>query len=209
MLPPAFFCTLSGAVVVLDIRLVQRQESGWREPRGGVCDYLLVEVKGTKWGVYNQVVAALRFLFREIVKSGEIVEDIRCAAEDRVGRHDRGQLHQGPPTQSLAFDGQNSPLVVCQQDAFLAQLFEQGLDLVFVLELDDLLLPVVNPTRENGEQQLLLLKHEPAVYAAVVMVEVNQQKIASMKSGWFGRMRDIRSLCNSKHSPHLSVGSIF
>ncbi len=72
-------------------------------------------------------------------------------AEDRVGRHDRGQLHQSLAAQSLAFNGQNPQLVVCQQDAFLAQLFEQGLDLI-VLELDDLLLPVVIPTGEDGEQ---------------------------------------------------------
>ena len=40
-----------------------------------IRDYLvyLVEVKGTKWGVYNQIVSALRFLFREIVHRGEIV----------------------------------------------------------------------------------------------------------------------------------------
>ncbi len=52
---------------------------------GEVRDYrvYLVEVKGTKWGVYNQVVAALRFLFREIVKRGEIVEDIRCAKTEK------------------------------------------------------------------------------------------------------------------------------
>ena len=50
-----------------------------------IRDYLvyLVEVKGTKWGVYNQVVSALRFLFREIVRRGEIVEDIRCAKPEK------------------------------------------------------------------------------------------------------------------------------
>ena len=50
-----------------------------------IRDYLvyLVEVKGTKWGVYNQVVSALRFLFREIVRRGEIVEDIRCARPEK------------------------------------------------------------------------------------------------------------------------------
>lgn len=50
-----------------------------------IRDYLvyLVEVKGTKWGVYNQIVSALRFLFREIVQRGEIVEDIRCAKTEK------------------------------------------------------------------------------------------------------------------------------
>lgn len=45
----------------------------------------LVEVKGVKSGVYNQLISALRFLFREVVQRGEIVEDIRCArAEKRL-----------------------------------------------------------------------------------------------------------------------------
>jgi integrase/recombinase XerD len=50
-----------------------------------IRDYLvyLVEVKGTKWGVYNQIVSALRFLFREIIHRGEIVEDIRCAKTEK------------------------------------------------------------------------------------------------------------------------------
>jgi integrase/recombinase XerD len=52
-----------------------------------VRDYLvyLVEVKGIKWGVYNQVVSAMRFLFRQVLHRGEIVDDIRCAkAEKRL-----------------------------------------------------------------------------------------------------------------------------
>lgn len=50
-----------------------------------IRDYLvyLVEVKGVKWSVYNQVVSALRFLFREVVKRGEIVQDIRCAKAEK------------------------------------------------------------------------------------------------------------------------------
>jgi integrase/recombinase XerD len=58
-----------------------------RVTREEVRDYLvyLVEVKGVKWGVYNQVVAAMRFLFRHVLHRGEIVEDIRCAkAEKRL-----------------------------------------------------------------------------------------------------------------------------
>ena len=52
-----------------------------------IRDYLvyLVEVKGVKWGVYNQLISAMRFLFREVVQRGEIVADIRCAkAEKRL-----------------------------------------------------------------------------------------------------------------------------
>jgi site-specific recombinase XerD len=58
-----------------------------RVTREEVRDYLvyLVEVRGIKWGVYNQVVAAMRFLFRHVLHRGEIVEDIRCAkAEKRL-----------------------------------------------------------------------------------------------------------------------------
>lgn len=56
-----------------------------RVTREEVRDYLvyLVEVKGIKWGVYNQVVSAMRFLFRQVLHRGEIVDDIRCARAEK------------------------------------------------------------------------------------------------------------------------------
>ena len=64
--------------------------------------------------------------------------------EDRVGGYNGGQLHHRFATQSLALDGQYPALVIGQEDAFPSHLVHQGLDLG-VLELDDLLLPPVDP----------------------------------------------------------------
>jgi len=45
-----------------------------------VRQYLLylIEDKKMAWGSFNQVLSALRFLYRNILKRGEVVEDVRC-----------------------------------------------------------------------------------------------------------------------------------
>lgn len=45
-----------------------------------VRQYLLylIEEKQMAWGSFNQVLSALRFLYRNVLKQGEVVEDVRC-----------------------------------------------------------------------------------------------------------------------------------
>jgi site-specific recombinase XerD len=43
----------------------------------------LVQERKLSWGSYNQAVAALRYLYRWVLKRGEIVRDIRCARPER------------------------------------------------------------------------------------------------------------------------------
>ena len=80
-------------------------------------------------------------------------------AENRIWCHNGCQFQQGFATESLSFDGQESPLVVGQDYAPLPLLFEERLDLG-VLELDDLLLPLVDPSGHRDKQQLPGLKDE-------------------------------------------------
>ena len=55
--------------------------------------------------------------------------------------------------QRLAFDGQEPALVIGQQETFLSLRFHQGVELGLI-ELDDLLLLAMDPTRENHQQEL-------------------------------------------------------
>ena len=64
--------------------------------------------------------------------------------QNRVGGYNGSQLRHRFAAQSLALDGQYPALVIGQEDAFPSHLVHQGLDLG-VLELDDLLLPPVDP----------------------------------------------------------------
>ena len=73
--------------------------------------------------------------------------------EDRVGGDDCRQLGHGPAAQDLALDGQNPPLVIGKENPFPSHLVHQGLDLG-VLELDDFLLPAVDPAGEDEEEEL-------------------------------------------------------
>ena len=43
----------------------------------------LVQERKVAWGTYNQVLASLRFLYRHVIKRGEIVHDIRAPRRER------------------------------------------------------------------------------------------------------------------------------
>src|ERR1019366_5606961 len=74
-------------------------------------------------------------------------------AQNGVRREQRTDLVQELATQDLAFDGQAAPLIVVEQDPFLAHLLSEHL--VFRAQiLDPFLLLVVDPPRENGQQKV-------------------------------------------------------
>ena len=68
------------------------------------------------------------------------------------------------------------PLVIGQQDALLALGFQYGFQLRLV-KLDDLLLPAMDQTRQDGKQEVLRLKNE----AHGVLRTLNQRTSSSMK----------------------------
>ncbi len=69
--------------------------------------------------------------------------------QDGIGSDDRGYFQQGLTPQELAFDGQAAPLIVVQEDAFLAELLHQHLDLC-TLKLNDRLLVPIKPSGQNN-----------------------------------------------------------
>jgi hypothetical protein len=70
-----------------------------------------------------------------------------------VGCHNRGDFLKRLAAQYLSFDGQAAPLIITEQDAFLAELLFQYL--VFSPQvLDNILLTPVNPTRDDKEEQV-------------------------------------------------------
>ena len=80
-------------------------------------------------------------------------------SQDRIRREQRADFLETFATEDLALDCQTTPLVVGEQDAFLAQLLFQHL--VFGPQvLDHLLLLLVDPARENDEQELPWMQNE-------------------------------------------------
>jgi hypothetical protein len=68
--------------------------------------------------------------------------------QQRIRRHDRGDLAQQPPSQCPGFRGEPTPLVVGEAQPPGADLFAQ--DTVLFLEIiDDVLLLLVDPARER------------------------------------------------------------
>ena len=65
------------------------------------------------------------------------------APQDRIWRHDRGEFSQRLATESLSFDGQQTPLVVSQQHSLPTEFLEESFYLG-VLKLDDLLLTLID-----------------------------------------------------------------
>ena len=74
-------------------------------------------------------------------------------SQDRIGREQRADFFQSLATKNLALEGQSTPLIVVEQDAFSA---------VFLLEhvvlgaeiVDHFLLLAVDPTCEDDDVQL-------------------------------------------------------
>ena len=72
-------------------------------------------------------------------------------AKDCVWRHDRGQFQQRLAADGVGLHGKQATLVVSEQQSLPSELLQDRLDLS-VLELDDLLLPLVDHATEYGEQ---------------------------------------------------------
>ena len=80
-------------------------------------------------------------------------------AENRVGGEQCADLCQPLAAEHLAGHGQAPPLVVAEQDAFLAELFLEHVVLGSQV-LDHLLLLLVDPAGQNDEQELPRLEDE-------------------------------------------------
>src|SRR5262249_38683231 len=80
-------------------------------------------------------------------------------AQNGVRRKQRADLVQRLAAQDLALDGQPAGLVSVEQAAFLTELFLE--DLSLGAQVFDTLLPLaIDPTAENGSQQLPGLENE-------------------------------------------------
>jgi len=80
-------------------------------------------------------------------------------SQNRVWRDNGGQFQQSLASDGVSLYGKQSTLVVVEQQAFLSELFEQGVNLS-VLELNDLLLTLVHHATEDGEQHVPRLEQE-------------------------------------------------
>ncbi len=80
-------------------------------------------------------------------------------AKDRVWRDDGCQFQQCLATNGVGLHGEQPALVVIEEQSLLTELLEQSLDLC-VLELNDLLLPLVDHAAEGGEQDVPGLEQE-------------------------------------------------
>ena len=63
------------------------------------------------------------------------------------------QFQQSLASNGVSLHSEQSTLVVIEQQSLLSELFEQGLDLC-VLELNDLLLPLIDHAAEGGQQDV-------------------------------------------------------
>ena len=80
-------------------------------------------------------------------------------AEDRVRREERADFLQSLASEHFPFDGQSSPLIVVEQDAFrTVQFLEHGVLRTQVI--DCLLLLAVDPAGEDREEELPRLEDE-------------------------------------------------
>jgi len=95
-------------------------------------------------------------------------------AENRVWRDDRGEVQERLATNGVSFHSQQPTLVVVEQQALPAKLLQERRDLS-VLELDDLLLPVVDQATEHGEQAVPWLQHERHVRRRKPSVSRNER----------------------------------
>jgi hypothetical protein len=71
-------------------------------------------------------------------------------AQNRVWSHDRGHLLEHLPPENLAFHSQAPPLIIVEQDAFLAELLSEHAILGSKV-LDHILLSMVDPASEDQE----------------------------------------------------------
>src|ERR1035441_4102055 len=110
----------------------------------------LEELANIWWPAHRTTLVAMVPLLRH---------QLPMPAQNGVRREQRTDLVQELATQDLAFDGQAAPLIVVEQDPFLAHLLSEHL--VFRAQiLDPFLLLVVDPPRENGQQKVPRLDNE-------------------------------------------------
>ena len=77
--------------------------------------------------------------------------------QNRVWRDDRRQVQQGLAAKGLSLYCQPPSLIITEQDPFLAELFQQHLNLG-PLKLNHFLLVPVDPAGQDGDEQLPGLK---------------------------------------------------
>ena len=78
---------------------------------------------------------------------------------DGVWREDGRYFPQSLASDGMSLHSKQATLAVVKQQSLPAELFEQGFDLS-VLELNDLLLPLVHHATEHGEQHVPRLEQE-------------------------------------------------
>ena len=74
-------------------------------------------------------------------------------SQDGVWREDGRDFPQSFATDGMSLYGKQSTLVIVKQQSLLSELLQQGLDLS-VLELNDLLLPLVHKAAEGRQQDV-------------------------------------------------------
>ena len=80
-------------------------------------------------------------------------------SQDRVGRDDSRQFQLRIASDGVSLHDEQPTLVVIQEQSLFGELFEQGFDLS-VLELDDLLLPLIDHATECSKQDVPWLEDE-------------------------------------------------
>ena len=76
-----------------------------------------------------------------------------CRETDRIGNYDRGHRLEHPPPEDLSFHSQAPSVVIVEQDVFPAEFLPEHA-IPGSKVLNDILLPMFDPTREDQVQQL-------------------------------------------------------
>ena len=84
-------------------------------------------------------------------------DEFSMPTKKSVWGHNRGDFLERLAAQYLSFDGQAAPLIITEQDAFLAELLFQYLVLNPQV-LDNTLLIAVDPARDDEEEEVPWLK---------------------------------------------------
>ena len=83
-------------------------------------------------------------------------------SQNRVWRDNGGQFQQSLASDGVSLYGKQATLVVVEQQAFLSEMLQQGLDLS-ILEFDDLLLAIIGHATEGREKNVPWLEQEKHV----------------------------------------------
>ena len=80
-------------------------------------------------------------------------DELTMPPQDGIRREDGRDFPQSFATDGMSLHGKQATLVIVEQQSLLSELFQQGLDLG-VLELNDLLLPLVHKAAEGRQQDV-------------------------------------------------------